>query len=100
MSYWLTTALALVREPFVLLRPMDYEQPIPAAVRARYARERDTFEETGSPLLPDGLNLGAQLADALAAAQGELPRPPALDSSFTVVELRSPAVPEPDHPGD
>lgn len=54
-------ALALVREPFVLLRPMDYEQPIPATVRARYARERDAFDETGSPLLPDGLNLGAQL---------------------------------------
>jgi sugar (pentulose or hexulose) kinase len=54
-------AVAMVREPFVLLRPMDYEQPIPAAVRARYVRERDAFEETGSPLLPDGLNLGAQL---------------------------------------
>jgi sugar (pentulose or hexulose) kinase len=54
-------AMAVVREPLVLLRPMDYEQSIPVAVRARYERERDSFADTGSPLLPDGLNLGAQL---------------------------------------
>ena len=53
--------MALVREPFVLLRPMDYEQPIPADVRARYLPERDAFADSGSPALPDGLNLGAQL---------------------------------------
>ena len=53
--------MALVREPWLLLRPMDYEQPIPEGVRARYDRERDAFAETGSPALPDGLNLAAQL---------------------------------------
>ena len=41
--------------------PLDYEQSIPAAVMADYRRQRDPFEVTGSPALPDGLNLGAQL---------------------------------------
>ena len=53
--------MALVRDSSLLLLPMDYEQPIPEAVRARYDQERDAFAETGSPALPDGLNLGAQL---------------------------------------
>ncbi len=55
--------------------PLDYEQPIPADVGARYDRERDPFEMTGSPRLPDGLNMGAQLfwldeieTDAMAGA--------------------------------
>ncbi len=55
--------------------PLDYEQPIPPDVEARYARERDPFEMTGSPRLPDGLNMGAQLfwldeieAEAMAGA--------------------------------
>lgn len=41
--------------------PLDYEQPLPADVLASYRRERDPFAMTGSPALPDGLNMGAQL---------------------------------------
>lgn len=43
------------------LPPLDYEQPIPAEVRDEYQRLRDPFSLTGSPALPDGLNLGSQL---------------------------------------
>ena len=45
----------------LLLPPLDYEHPIPAAVRSAYNAQRDAFAVTGSPALPDGLNLGAQL---------------------------------------
>src|SRR5205823_7307681 len=38
-----------------------YEEPIPAQVRRAYDAERDAFQLTGSPALPAGLNLGAQL---------------------------------------
>ena len=41
--------------------PLDYEQPVPADVLASYRQERDAFALTGSPALPDGLNMGAQL---------------------------------------
>lgn len=41
--------------------PLDYEQPIPADVLAAYRTRRDDFAVTGSPALPDGLNLGSQL---------------------------------------
>lgn len=54
-------AAAIIRDGALACPPMDYEQPIPAEVRAAYDRERDPFAATGSPALPDGLNLGAQL---------------------------------------
>jgi sugar (pentulose or hexulose) kinase len=41
--------------------PLDYEQPIPDDLRQAYEAERDPFTLTGSPFLPGGLNLGAQL---------------------------------------
>lgn len=41
--------------------PLDYEQPIPGHILAAYRDERDPFTVTGSPALPDGLNMGAQL---------------------------------------
>ena len=41
--------------------PLDYEQPIPAAIRAEYQSVRDPFSLTGSPSLPDGLNIGSQI---------------------------------------
>jgi sugar (pentulose or hexulose) kinase len=40
---------------------LDYEHPIPSSVRQAYDSQRDPFVFTGSPALPDGLNLGAQL---------------------------------------
>jgi sugar (pentulose or hexulose) kinase len=54
-------ALAVVRDGRLLLPPMDYETAIPPAERARYEAQREPFALTGSPALPDGLNLGAQL---------------------------------------
>lgn len=41
--------------------PLDYEQAIPVDIMAAYRAERDAFAQTGSPALPDGLNIGAQL---------------------------------------
>ena len=45
----------------------------------------------GQTLTVDGRawNVASRVSAKLLAAQGELPRPPALDSSFTVLELRS-----------
>jgi sugar (pentulose or hexulose) kinase len=54
-------AAALIQDGRLVCPPMDYESPIPAAVRALYEAERDSFSNTGSPALPEGLNLGAQL---------------------------------------
>ena len=41
--------------------PLDYEQPLPPDILQAYRTRRDPFATTGSPALPDGLNLGAQL---------------------------------------
>jgi len=54
-------AAAIVRDGAIVMPPMDYESPIPAVERQDYDRQRDPFASTGSPALPDGLNLGAQL---------------------------------------
>ena len=40
---------------------LDYEHPGPDAVAAEYESIRPDFSETGSPRLPVGLNLGAQI---------------------------------------
>jgi len=39
----------------------DYEEPLPPLLLAAYRASRDPFALTGSPALPNGLNLGAQL---------------------------------------
>lgn len=54
-------ALAILREGRLALPPMDYEAKIPAKVLELYRAGRDAFALNGSPALPDGLNLGAQL---------------------------------------
>jgi sugar (pentulose or hexulose) kinase len=51
----------LIRNGQVVLPPIDYEDPMPADLRREYDALRSPFAETGSPSLPDGLNLGAQL---------------------------------------
>jgi sugar (pentulose or hexulose) kinase len=51
---------ALVDDALAFL-PLDYEQPIPPAFMNVYRQQRDPFAVTGSPLLPDGLNIGSQL---------------------------------------
>lgn len=52
---------AIVRDGKCLCPVLDYECPIPEDIRNAYESERDDFRLTGSPRLPDGLNLGAQL---------------------------------------
>jgi len=54
-------AAAIVRDGRLATPVIDYESALPAAERARYDAGRDPFALTGSPALPDGLNLGAQL---------------------------------------
>jgi len=54
--------VAVLRDDQLASAPLDYEQEVPAAVVADYRAERDAFTLTGSPALPCGLNLGAQLA--------------------------------------
>ncbi len=54
-------AVAVLRDGRLACPPMDYEQSLPSADRAAYEAGRDAFARTGSPRLPDGLNLGAQL---------------------------------------
>jgi sugar (pentulose or hexulose) kinase len=52
---------AILQDDRLSCDPLDYEQPIPSAVASAYGALRDPFEQTGSPRLPNGLNLGAQL---------------------------------------
>ena len=54
-------AAAIIRGDRLACPPLDYEEPIPAPLRAAYEAQRDPFLETGSPSLPGGLNLGAQI---------------------------------------
>lgn len=55
------SAVLLDRNGQVAVPMLDYEHPGPDALAARYAAIRPDFAETGSPRLPAGLNLGAQL---------------------------------------
>ena len=54
-------AFAALREGRLACPPPDYEEELTATERAAYGRQRDGFAVTGSPALPLGLNLGAQL---------------------------------------
>ena len=54
-------AAGIVRDGALVAPPLDYEQAIPAECAAAYRGQRDPFARTGSPALPDGLNLGLQL---------------------------------------
>lgn len=49
------------RHGHLVLPALDYEFDGPDALKAEYDRIRPPFSETGSPRLPVGLNLGAQL---------------------------------------
>jgi sugar (pentulose or hexulose) kinase len=53
--------LAIVRDGRLACPPPDYEDPVPWEMRRTYDTLRDSFALTGSPPLPDGLNLGVQL---------------------------------------
>lgn len=54
-------AAAVVRDGRLAAPPLDYEEPVGKDDRAGYDRDRPPFAQTGSPRLPDGLNLGVQL---------------------------------------
>ncbi len=52
---------AIIKDGRLACPVRDYETAIPDNVRAAYNGLRDPFTKTGSPALPMGLNLGAQL---------------------------------------
>ncbi|RAK50824.1 FGGY-family carbohydrate kinase [Phenylobacterium deserti] len=54
-------AAALVSDGRLFTAPLDYEDDVPPDMRRAYDAQRDAFAHTGSPALPQGLNLGAQL---------------------------------------
>jgi sugar (pentulose or hexulose) kinase len=54
-------AVVALRDDALAFPPLDYEHAIPDTVLAEYRTQRDAFAATGSPSLPDGLNIGAQL---------------------------------------
>lgn len=54
-------AAALLQGGRLAAAPMDYEDDLTPDERAEYDAARDAFAQTGSPALPNGLNLGAQL---------------------------------------
>lgn len=54
-------AVAGIRNGVLAFSVPDYEWLLPAADLAAYRAQRDPFAVTGSPALPMGLNLGAQL---------------------------------------
>ncbi len=53
--------VAVIQGDELTIAPIDYEQELPAQLRAQYDAARAPFAETGSPSLPAGLNFGAQL---------------------------------------
>nr|CAD6405600.1 carbohydrate kinase [Rhizobium sp. Q54] len=68
-------AAALLDEAGELALPvLDYEHAYPASIVQAYALLRPRFEETLSPALPGGLNLGAQLHYQKAAFPAEFGR--------------------------
>lgn len=52
---------ALVNDDGLVLPVLDYESTFPERIDAQYATVRPPFNETYSPALPAGLNLGRQL---------------------------------------
>lgn len=54
-------AAVVLRDGVLAAAPLDYESPMTGWDRAAYDRARDPFAATGSPRLPGGLNVGAQL---------------------------------------
>lgn len=54
-------AVVALRDGEIAFPSLDYEQTIPQAIMLDYSGGRDAFAKTGSPALPDGLNIGSQL---------------------------------------
>ena len=53
--------VVVIRDGALVVPPLDYEFAIPTQTLAEYRKQRDPFSITGSPALPDGLNIGSQL---------------------------------------
>ena len=53
--------VALIHKGQLQSAPLDYEWPGVSADRVAYNKQRDPFLASGSPVLPDGLNIGMQL---------------------------------------
>ncbi|MGE3690223.1 MAG: carbohydrate kinase [Novosphingobium sp.] len=70
-------ALAGIRDNTLAFDPPDYEWNLPPESLAAYRATRDPFALSGSPALPGGLNMGAQLhmLEASGALQGSLLMP-------------------------
>ena len=54
-------AAVLIMEDGTYAGPIDYEDSKIDAIAAEYSKIRPNFEETGSPHLAGGLNIGSQL---------------------------------------
>jgi sugar (pentulose or hexulose) kinase len=54
-------AAALMSDETLIVPVLDYECELPDAISRAYDARRGSFEETCSPRLPGGLNLGAQI---------------------------------------
>ena len=67
-------AAAVIEDDCLSLVPVDYEAELPDALRLDYLARRNAFSVTGSPCLPCGLNLGAQLHWLEALAPGKFAR--------------------------
>ena len=55
------TAALIDKQGELVLPVLDYECPLPDDLANDYAQHRPSFDQTGSPRLPGGLNIGAQL---------------------------------------
>ena len=55
------TAALIDNNGELVLPVLDYECPLPDKLANEYVQHRTSFEQTGSPRLPGGLNIGAQL---------------------------------------
>jgi sugar (pentulose or hexulose) kinase len=67
-------AVAALKDGALLCPVPDYEHPLPSALLADYRQQRDPFSQTGSPALPSGLNMGAQLHWLEQLHPDEIPR--------------------------
>ena len=84
---------ALLNGDDLAMPVLDYEHTGPEETAGQYAEARPEFAETLSPLLPNGLNLGAQIfwqsrrfADAFATVTDILPYPQYLAWRLTGVK--------------
>lgn len=89
-------AVAGIRDGKLAFPCIDYEWELPADELAAYRAQRDNFAQTGSPALPAGLNLGAQIhyLDSIGALGGVTLMPYAqywawLLTGFAVSEVTS-----------